>query len=358
MIRNSTNAVKGIYYVNYTVFHGDTASIDANPIIITDGNSYNQEMSSFHRIRECFFDQLSNYADMTSVYSGNGPQQEAIKWLMDDRLEYSTCVDNFFIERYALAVINFAAPIDNNGNESLVTRQRHLRPGGLIEDSNHLWISALRQCEWETVTCLDGSVTTLDLGYRSLSGTVASEIGLLTNLKEISMISNQLYGNIPTEIGGLKDSVESISLENNLLTGSMPSEIIELSLLRWFDVRNNMLTGTLMPEIGGMPLLTWLILGENNLTGTLPTQFGKLSNLLSLNLRSNSLSGSIPSEIGELKALYYLNLGKHSNSILRYVVDPMQQKLTPLLPLKKLQGENSLTSTIPSAVGELYYALT
>ena len=71
-IKNNTGSLLGIYYVQYTVFHGDEESIDgSDPIIIARGDSYIQETTHFKRIRECYFDKLSNHVEIDAIYTGN-----------------------------------------------------------------------------------------------------------------------------------------------------------------------------------------------------------------------------------------------------------------------------------------------
>ena len=108
------------------------------------------------------FDKLSDYINVTTIYTGKAPQNEAIDWLMSDTLGYSSCAYEHFVERYALSVINFAAPIEV-GNESSARMDN-----GTIDEKNKLWIRPGRQCVWKNVACTDGSVTELDVGGTSV----------------------------------------------------------------------------------------------------------------------------------------------------------------------------------------------
>lgn len=97
---------------------------------------------------------------------------------MEDSLGDSSCEYETFVERYALAVINFAAPIDMS---ILIPSYNETSSEKLISDS--LWIENNRQCAWSNVACRNGLVTELDLGSiglgNKISGTIATEIGLL-----------------------------------------------------------------------------------------------------------------------------------------------------------------------------------
>jgi hypothetical protein len=201
---------RDIYYVDYTVYHGDKASIDSNPIVIMDAvDSYEDGLVYFQRTPDCYFTKLSNYINTTTIYTASSSQNEAVNWLLEDSSGYSSCEDAYFVERYSLAVINFAAPINMTLSEPAYNEMSSKK---II--SNSLWIQNGRQCAWANVACKDGSVIELDVGGVGLgdiiSGTVATEIGLLKNLTRIDMSEASLFGSIPSEIG-LWTSIEYIN---------------------------------------------------------------------------------------------------------------------------------------------------
>ena len=172
-VKNVTGGPIKISYVNYTIYHGDEESLDSNPIVILNEDSILNSRRSFRRIPTCFFDKLSDYIDNTTIYTGNDPSQKAVKWLIDDPTGYSNCLDDFFVERFALATMNYALPMVVNETEED------------ISDDKELWIESERQCAWSGVACQDGSVTEIDLGATSgvyLTGKIPTEIGILTNL--------------------------------------------------------------------------------------------------------------------------------------------------------------------------------
>lgn len=142
-------------------------------------------------------------------------------------------------------------------------------------------------------------------GDNKLHGTVPSEIGMLSNMKMISLHFNQVEGTLPTQVGQLT-SCTLITFRGNLFSGTIPSQI---GLLTNISVALN--------------------LNDNQLlTGTIPTQLGLLTNLYELQLSNNAHTGSVPSELGLLWSLGELGLGK-----------------------------NSLTGTIPTALGLLRESL-
>lgn len=183
MVTNTTlGSTDAILYVNYTVFHGDKSSIYSDPVVMAQGDSSIESVAYFRRIDECILTKLKDHINTTTVYTGAAPANHAIRWLMKDSKGYSSCERDEFMERYALTVINFAAPIVNGNarNDMIVSNT----------ENEGLWITTGRHCIWRAVGCV-GSVVT-ELNYKALSeafvsGTIPSEIALLKNLTAISM---------------------------------------------------------------------------------------------------------------------------------------------------------------------------
>ena len=153
-----------VNFVKYTVYHKDH-NVKENPIVMFHGDSSEAATINFQRIPACVFTKLNTYTNLTTVYSGKSPSNKAIKWLMQDG-KYSDCERESFLQRYALVAINFAAP--NSYNEPL-------------------WISEERECVWTHVTCVAGIITELNPVELGLSGTIASEIGILVNLTRLDV---------------------------------------------------------------------------------------------------------------------------------------------------------------------------
>jgi hypothetical protein len=179
--------------------------------VLLDADSYEDGLVHFKRVPDCFFRKLSNYIDTTTIYTASdSPKNKAINWLLEDSSGYSSCENEHFVERYSLAVINFAAPINMTLSNPAYNETSSEK---LISDS--LWIRNERQCAWTNVACKDDSVIELDVGGVGLgniiSGTVASEIGLLKNLTRIDMSMAALFGSIPSEIS-LWSSIQYISV--------------------------------------------------------------------------------------------------------------------------------------------------
>ena len=183
-------------------------------------------------------------------------------------------------------------------------------------------------------------LTYLDLRHNNLNGNIPSEIGELKNLIYLSLHSNQLSGNIPLEIGELENLTE-LYLYSNQLSGNIPSEIGELKNLTVLDLHSNNLNGNIPLEIDELKNLTYLSLYSNQLSGNIPLEIGELENLTELYLYSNQLSGNIPSKIGELKNLTWLSL--YSNQLTK-----IPESIVNMTKLTNLNiAGNNLQGAIP-----------
>jgi len=291
IVKNMSNTGTDGIYVNYSVFHGDEDSIWSDPIIIVKGDSFVNKISFFHRIENCFFERLHGRIDKSTIYTGKDSSNKAVSWLMEDSSGFTNCEDDNFIERYALAAINFAAPIYS---ESFINN----KTGAIVEDKG-LWITTENHCIWEMVGCVDGSVRNLNFGDRKFVGTIATEIALLQDLHVLGMGHQFLYGSIPSEIGQL-DKLEFIEFGGNSLTGTIPTEIGKLVKLRYLSLYMNSITGTIPNEINKLSNLTMLSLSSNYLTGTIPTVLGEIHDWTYLGMSNNSITGTIPSDLGKI----------------------------------------------------------
>ncbi len=108
------------------------------------------------------------------------------------------------------------------------------------------------------------------------------DIGLLINLKTLSVVNNELT-KLPESIGELRNLLV-LFLENNKLT-SLPESISNLTNLVKLNAECNQIKS--LPEgIGNLSKLTTLVLMFNQLT-KLPKSISKLRNLRNINLSEN-----------------------------------------------------------------------
>jgi len=137
--------------------------------------------------------------------------------------------------------------------------------------------------------------------------TIPTEIGRLTNLREILFSNSKLRGSIPSELTELHQ-LRNLELYGNELTGPLPADVAKLSHLRRVDLSYNLFNGSIT-DLVGIPSLETVHLKRNQFSGTLPSNIGKTINYLSwLDISENRLRGEIPESLGELAYLKHFCL--------------------------------------------------
>ncbi|TVT98052.1 hypothetical protein EJB05_56685 [Eragrostis curvula] len=122
------------------------------------------------------------------------------------------------------------------------------------------------------------------LDHNIFEGSIPKEIGMLKNLTELNLGTNQLTGPIPSEIGDMQKIIK-IDLHTNQLNGDIPSEIGKLANLIELRLSNNSLTGTI-------PASNNSTMGSAN--GSDQIGLCQLSHLTYIDLSYNLLVGDIP----------------------------------------------------------------
>jgi hypothetical protein len=135
-------------------------------------------------------------------------------------------------------------------------------------------------------------LTSLVVQANTFTGTFPSAIGLLTNLRWLSLRSNSITA-LPTEIG-LLTRLTGLELYSAGLKGTIPTLLGSLKSMQTLDISRNSLAGSIPTQLGNLgKWLTGLYLEENQLTGQVPSQFLNLKKLSTLSLSKNKLSGTI-----------------------------------------------------------------
>lgn len=173
---------------------------------------------------------------------------------------------------------------------------------------NDLWLSdddetGTAVCGWFGITCTEeGFVNAIDLSENNLTGpALASELGLLgPTLTNLQLDGNAVTGSIPSEIG-LLSSVTKFYMHYDALTGKLPSELGAMERLTHLIFDFNSLTGTIPSELGSLSNLKRLDLAYNFLISTIPTELGRLSNLTIVYSQNNMLTGIMPSGVCDLR---------------------------------------------------------
>jgi len=219
--------------------------------------------------------------DMAAFDDPTSPQSQALEWLESDPIALSEDRSTkTVLQRYILAVLYFAT-----------------------SGPNWYWpyLSSDDVCTWNTwnttyptgVLCIEdhGIVDKIEFWMNNLTGTLPWELGLLTDLRSITMDANFISGTIPSRIGELHQ-LEYFWLCHTLVTGPIPS-VFPPSIV-WIDLSNNLLTGSIPTGWDILsPKLEYLYLSKNSLTGTIPSDLGNIVALHDFEFYGNSITGSV-----------------------------------------------------------------
>lgn len=155
-----------------------------------------------------------------------------------------------------------------------------------------------------------GCVIEINLDSNNLKGILPAALGTLSNLKTLNIRNNSLLtGSIPSELGMLT-ALESLSLDFNDLSGSIPPSLGSLTNLKLLWVGNNKTLGGPLPAtLSNLVRLENFALQNGQFSGAIPAWLGSLSQLRSIGFQHNQFSGTIPATLGNLKRLRILWLG-------------------------------------------------
>lgn len=180
-----------------------------------------------------------------------------------------------------------------------------------FNETGYRFLSEEHHCLWYGVECTEsGSLKMIHLLSNNLYGTLPSELAILRTLQFVRIIDNFLTGSIPQELGSLH-SIIDIELNNNLLSEGIPASLFENRRLQRLNLGNNALSGTIPTSIGHMTSVKGLFLFFNNIGGRIPKEIGNLEQLKYARWGGNSFTeGPLPSEFGQLQELTELHLNQ------------------------------------------------
>ncbi len=230
-------------------------------------------------------------------------------------------------------VICSSAPNDNDFD---ALKELYCDTDGDNWKNNDGWYESLNEgagcnyCEWYGVTCEDGRVIELDLGFNRLVGTIPSKISKLKKLKILRLGSNDISGTLPGSIGQLIE-LEELGLSGNEFHTPMPPQIGLLINLKSLNVDYAPFTGEIPEEIGNLVNLEYLNLVDNFFTsypqsmGNLtklkviqmwdsfddglpfPDFLGNYQDLEGIRIAGDAMTGSFPIEILDFPKLRYVH---------------------------------------------------
>uniref|UniRef100_A0A0D9V760 non-specific serine/threonine protein kinase n=1 Tax=Leersia perrieri TaxID=77586 RepID=A0A0D9V760_9ORYZ len=191
-------------------------------------------------------------------------------------------------------------------------------------------------------------VTELQLFKMNLSGTLAPEIGLLSQLKTLDFMWNNLTGSIPKEIGNIP-TLRLITLNGNQLSGSLPDEIGNLQNLNRLQIDQNEISGPIPKSFANLTSMRHFHMNNNSLSGQIPSELSRLPELLHLLVDNNNLSGPLPPGLAETRTLKILQAD--NNNFSGSSIPASYKNISTLLKLSlrncSLQGDIPDLSGIP-----------
>jgi len=313
--------------------------------------------------------------DSAFNYQPQTDQQRALNWLAFDdpaRLDTQIHPRERILQRYAAAVL-------------------YWRARGQSWMNNTGWMSGQHECSWRGFVCetkqiashsdaqvtvwkdeevvtelhlhdnnlatgflpeemfnIFSNLTTLGLYGNGLVGTIPSEIGRMTSLKQLWIDSNSMRGTLPTELG-LLTQLEQLDVFGNNFNGQLPSQLGNLGNLKRLSGYGNFFTGTIPQQFGGLSKLTELFLDGNLIGGTIPFALGYAQNLKDLRLHNNVINGKLPPELGLLSRLrvFYAD----TNSLTGTIPINLVRGWTSLVAFEAF--DNNLFGNIPTEFGAL-----
>ena len=215
----------------------------------------------------------------------------------------SPIITDLTIDRNTIHIYDTVLPSDKT---ALITL--YYATDGTNWTNNTNWNTSAPVYQWYGVEMEGNRVTSINLDYNNLIGTLPTQIGDLGALKTLNLSNNnQLTGSIPTEIGNLT-ALEILNFRSSQINGNLPIEIGNLTDLTSLMLHGNQLTGNIPTQLGNLTNLTHLNLSSNLFTGNIPSELGSLTNISYFDIEDNQLTGNIPSSIENLPNIRQLYL--------------------------------------------------
>ncbi|XP_047330880.1 receptor protein kinase TMK1-like [Impatiens glandulifera] len=230
-------------------------------------------------------------------------------------------------------------------------------------------------CNWGYVSCTnDKRVTSIQIGYQNLRGTLPASLSNLTSLIRFEVMKNQLSGPIPSLAGlsSLKflflnnnsfssipsdfftamSSLQEVFLEYNAFSPwSIPTSLKEASTLKLFSATSTNMVGKI-PEFlnsANFPGLTDLRLDFNNLEGELPAGFSG-SSIQNLWLNGQQGTSQLNGSLAVLQNMTHLKqVWLHNNAFSGPLPD-----FSGLLILQDFSvRDNRITGPVPDSLTKI-----
>ena len=189
----------------------------------------------------------------------------------------------------------------------------------------------------------------LVLSNNDLQGLLPPELGLLTGLDVVKFAGNALHGTIHTDIWASWSQVQVLDLYSNRFTGQLSTTLGSFMNLRILSAGSNSFTGSIPTDLGFSTSITDLDLTDNLLSGTISPEIALYRKLRSIDLSGNNMvTGTIPTEVGQLHDLEILSMVDCN------VTGTLPTQLSKLEILRSLDVSGTrISGTVPVEYGKL-----
>ncbi|GMN40982.1 hypothetical protein TIFTF001_010196 [Ficus carica] len=226
----------------------------------------------------------------------------------------------------------------------------------IVSEAHNISHTLPSPCKWYGITCNNaGSVTEINLSFKDLNGSLENlDFSSFPNLLRLDLKFNNLTGTIPTNIG-LVSKLQFLDLSSNSLNGPLPLSLANLTQVYELDVSRNQISGVLDRRLfpdgrtaskSGLRSLKNLLFQDTQLGGRIPEEIGNLKFLVLVALDGSHFNGPIPQSLANLSDLAVLRLAE--NQLSGRVPERLgsSRKLSDL----RLFG-NKLSGTVPVELG-------
>jgi len=146
----------------------------------------------------------------------------------------------------------------------------------------------------DTVLGAMTKLTHLEMESNYFTGPFPTAITTMDKLTYCYLRRNNMAFNLDFLKVGQFNNMFAMWLDGNDVTGTLPSEMGLMTGLASFSLANATLTGKIPDELGNLNELRRLWLFNNELTGTIPVALNKLELLEVVELHGNKLNGDMP----------------------------------------------------------------
>ncbi|KAJ3115122.1 hypothetical protein HK100_001451 [Physocladia obscura] len=193
----------------------------------------------------------------------------------------------------------------------------------------------------------------LDLRWRNcnLAGRIPPSIAFLSQLRFLSLASNNLQGPIPDELGNLTNLVH-LYLSNNRLSGSIPPSLAQCLKLRVLSLRNNELSNAIPDIFYAMSSLLEIYLDCNQFVGVVPSSLLSLPSLQLLYVNGNNLDENSNGNCVLIAFFFILLL---VNLQITHIVESWNNKRNFLVKPSPFASSHCLYEHVKFASGEILF---